>query len=241
MCALPFVLAAGFVTSPAALAQDPSGLLPTDAAVIVRLESLDAAYASISRLAELFGATAELPAKEAFLSEGLSLPIDAAHVDPARPIYMATDVVLGPPMPAFLLPARDASPGCAWGSLRPNSPNVWASTPARCTAGSGVGRGLPDGRSRGWLEVETCRGGPCQAQPGIRVGRPEAAPVPDEGLAAHADLSLVARLTALGMDDGGTSNGMPPFARVYYGHNHLGGNALHRRVSSNGIPAPLSG
>lgn len=109
MSALFLVLASGFLGTPAALPEDPSGLLPIDAAVIVRLESLDAAYASISRIAGLFGAAESVPPKEAFLSTAFSLPIDSAQVDPARPIYMATDVVMGPPMPTFLLPARDVA------------------------------------------------------------------------------------------------------------------------------------
>ena len=107
MSALSLVLATGFVGTPAALPQEPSGLLPIDAAVIVRLESLDAAHASISRLAQLFGAAESVPPKEEFLSTAFSLPIDAAAIDPARPIYMATDVVMGPPIPTFLLPAKD--------------------------------------------------------------------------------------------------------------------------------------
>jgi hypothetical protein len=107
MCALSLVLASGLLSTPAALPQEPSGLLPTDAAVIVRLESLDAAHAAISRLAGIFGSAESVPPKEMFLTAALQLPIDTAQIDPARPIYMATDIVMGPPMPAFLLPARD--------------------------------------------------------------------------------------------------------------------------------------
>lgn len=106
--ALPGALAAPVPSAAQAAAEDQSGLVPADAAVLVRLESLDAFHASVERLMGTFDDSGNAPDK-AELLDLFNLPVGLDGVDTTRPVFIGMDVTLGQPLVTALLPASDAA------------------------------------------------------------------------------------------------------------------------------------
>lgn len=103
------ILTLALVLAAPVAAQDHSGLMPVDTPAVLRIESVDAAHAALTKLNEL-GSLDELPSKSDMLTMLLSMfDADLSQVDPSRPIYLGTQITMGPSMPTVVLPALDAA------------------------------------------------------------------------------------------------------------------------------------
>ena len=89
------------------LVDDAARLIPESSAVVLRIESFDAAYETFKRLYVLGDDVGEIPDKESFFSELFPIPIDIAKLDTTQPIYGAFELSMGPPLPTIVLPAKN--------------------------------------------------------------------------------------------------------------------------------------
>ncbi len=86
---------------------DYTGLMPTDAMVVVRYESLDSLLESITAISATIEPDAPLPQKEDFVRGPFSGQFDPKGVDSSRPVYLGWNIRMDGTRLTAVLPASD--------------------------------------------------------------------------------------------------------------------------------------
>lgn len=110
--ALPAVHGAALVpvaTTPPSAAQDAAQLVPADATMVFRIDSLASMRGLMSEFAEMFQEQFGDEELMDFLEDELGLPGDLGKLDRSQPLYVALTIDMAGPVRTFVVPSTDAA------------------------------------------------------------------------------------------------------------------------------------